>query len=743
MKKVLHLISGGDVGGAKTAVLSLLRGLAEAGNTRATLVCFRDGPFADEARSLGIDTRVIHGNGVGGDVSALVSLVRAGKYDLLHSHGSRGNTMAAMTKMLTGLPTITTIHSDYKLDYLGSPLRGLFYGNVNRWALRRLDNIVCVSDAMTDLMIGRGFRPSRTYTIYNGLDFNLELPTVSKRSILQSFGVNYRRGDVVVGCAARMDKVKDLGTLLTAIALAAANCPNLKLVFFGDGGQKASLEKLSIELKIRDRVTFAGWQPDPDRFFQALDINVLTSLHETFGYVLVEGSRAKLATVATNVGGVPSIIDHGVNGLMFEPRDAETLAEYLKTLYDDPELRKTYGEALEKKCRREFSLERTIQTQERIYDAVSAAAARRKGSKRDGVTICGAYGYRNAGDEAILGAILGRLRSIDPLMPITLLSRSPRQTAIDFREDTQHTFDVFKLSRAFKGSKLYINGGGNLIQDATSSRSLWFYLFTLWLAKKRGAKTLMYACGIGPVRRPMNKKLAARILGGCADGITMREDLTQRELDALGVKIANARLTADSALALAPASKETIDAACAELGLDPGTTYLCLSVRKWDGLKQAAPAFAAVMDAAWKEFGMTTLILPFELRHDPEAAADILALTDAPRVIAVKSYRPEVLIGIMARMRAVVAMRLHALIFAAGQGVPLVGVSYDVKAMAFLKYLGQDLCCMLSDCSPDTLTALLRECMAREDNKQARLDAVERLRVLERGNLEVLTEFLN
>ncbi|GHV09718.1 hypothetical protein FACS1894217_14480 [Clostridia bacterium] len=618
MSGVLHLISGGDTGGAKPAVLSLLKGLS--GTERATLVCFRDGPFAEDARALGIDTRVIHGNGTLGDLKKLAALAREGGYDMLHSHGSRGNAMAALAKTMTGLPTLTTIHSDYKLDYLGSPLRGLFFGGMNRWALGRMDHIVCVSDQMAELMIRRGFRPSRVHTIYNGLDFTIQPPTANRDALLSSWGTTRREGDIIVGCAARMDKVKDLGTLIAAMGIAAKACPQLKLVLFGDGAERAALERQVNALNIRDKVTFAGWQSEPELFFQAVDINVLTSLHETFGFVLVEGSRSSPATVATNVGGIPAIIDHGVTGLLFAPRDAHMLAEHLKTLYLDASLRRRLGAALKAKCEREFSLDKTVATQAAIYQKVRGVSERAKRPGRDGVTICGAYGYRNVGDEAILGAILTRLRGIDPFVPITLLSRSPKDTAAEFREDTRHTFNLFRILRAFRRSTLYINGGGNLIQDATSTRSLWFYLMTLWLAKKSGAGVLMYACGIGPVRGNFNARLSAKVLSRNVDAITTREQATPRELSAIGAAIANTRLTADCALSLKPAAATAVDAAALEIGLDPEKKYLCLTVRRWRGFDRAIPAFAALMDAAWRDYGLTTLILPLEVRHLGNAA---------------------------------------------------------------------------------------------------------------------------
>ena len=127
--KVIHLISGGDVGGAKTHVLSLLTGLGK--HMQVRLVCFRAGAFADEARQAGIDVAVIEENPLT-EYKKLKSLINAGGYDVIHCHGSRGNMMGVLMKRATGLPAVTTVHSDYKLDYLGRPLARISYGMIKR-----------------------------------------------------------------------------------------------------------------------------------------------------------------------------------------------------------------------------------------------------------------------------------------------------------------------------------------------------------------------------------------------------------------------------------------------------------------------------------------------------------------------------------------------------------------------------------------------------------------------------------
>ncbi len=307
--KVIHLISGGDSGGAKTHVLSLLQHLNQ--TITAQLVCFRDGPFAEEARQMGIPTMICGGNNVFRTRRKLAAYIREGGYEIIHCHGSRANMIGAMLRRPTGLPVVTTVHSDYRLDYMGRPFSHLTFGTINALALRKLDYRIGVSDAMVDLLISRGFPADRFYAIYNGIDFTPPAPQGDRLAYLRSLGANVDRDSVVVGIAARLNPVKDMATLVRGFAAGYAQCPRLRLVIAGEGPEKDKLAALARELGVQEQVCFAGWiSGGMDPFYAALDINALTSLSETFPYALTDGTRFHLATVATAVGG-RSIKDNG------------------------------------------------------------------------------------------------------------------------------------------------------------------------------------------------------------------------------------------------------------------------------------------------------------------------------------------------------------------------------------------------------------------------------------------------
>ena len=739
--KVIHLISGGDSGGAKTHVLSLLQHLNK--TITAQLVCFRDGPFADEARSMGIPTAICGGNNIFRIRRQLTDTIRQEGYELIHCHGARANMIGALLRNTTGLPVVTTVHSDYRLDYMGRPLSRLTFGTINAYALRKLDYRIGVSDAMVDLLISRGFPADRFYAIYNGIDFTPAPPQGDRLPYLMSLGADVDDDSVVVGIAARLNPVKDMSTLIRGFAAGYRKCPRLRLVIAGDGEEREKLENLARELGVEKQVTFAGWiSGGMDRFYSALDINALTSLSETFPYALTEGARFHLATVATAVAGIPYLIDSSVNGFLVPSGDCQALGEHLAALGNDDALRHEMGEKLYQKASTQFSIQKTVDTQLHIYREIIRRHSR-PNADRDGVVICGAYGRGNAGDDAILEAILQEMRSIDPDMPVLVLSKDPKSTRLAYRVQAVHRSNFPAWLRAMRRAKLYINGGGSLIQDVTSRRSLWFYLHNISAAKKAGCRVQMYGCGIGPVTRENHRRLAARVLNANVDVITLREPDSREELRLMGVTKPEILLTADPALTLRRASDDEIDSVMLRAGIPPHGKYICFALRQWKGFEEKAPLFGAAAQYAYDTYGLTPVFTAVEKHLDPVAHRLAAKSLTTPHYFLDDAGGAGTIIGSLSRMEVVVSMRLHALIFAAGQGIPLAGVVYDPKVSAFLKYIGQELFVDLDALTEEGLRHMIDQAVGQSRRPEDQAAAVRRLQELEQQNVAVARRLLH
>lgn len=697
--KVVHLISGGDVGGAKTHVHSLLLNLNK--TIHVDMICFTDGEFAQEARELGIPTYIIS-KSFFATLSELTSFIKKGGYDIVHCHGSKANMYGALLRRRLGLPVVTTVHSDYRLDYMGRPVHRLTYGTINSVALRMLDYHIGVSDPIAEMLVSRGFDPQTTFAIYNGLDYSNCHANMSRDEYFASVGFDVKDDDVVFGIAARLNPVKDFPTLIKAFGATHTACSNTKLIIAGDGEQRQMLEELAESLGVSDSICFAGWVSDTASFYGAIDVNMLTSLSETFPYALTEGARMYRATISSRVGGVPLLIDNGVNGFTFTPGSVDELAQCMIKLASSPELRQQMGSSLGEKARRLYSIDATIQRQLEIYSTMLRRQGQDKRQRR-GVLICGAYGKGNAGDDAILEAIVAEMRQLDSDMPIYVLSRTPKKTEIKYRVSSVHTFNAPGFWRIMRKTKLYISGGGSLIQDVTSTRSLMYYLSSIRWAKQLGNKVLMYGCGIGPVNSDKNRKKARGIINKYVDAITLREASSMAELASMGVTKPDIILSADPALTLAPADKAAIDSYFISNGIEPNGKFACFALRPWPGFEERVADFAAAADYAYEKYGLTPLLLPIEPNRDVAASELVLDAIKAPGKLLPCPNNGSLIIGIMSRMEIAVSMRLHALIFAAGASTPLAGVAYDPKVNAFMDYIGQSNYCQLEGLSADKL----------------------------------------
>ena len=255
-------------------------------------------------------------------------------------------------------------------------------------------------------------------------------------------------------------------------------------------------------------------------------------------------------------------------------------------------------------------------------------------------------------------------------------------------------------------------------------------------AKKRGCKVMMYGCGIGPIHSPANRRRASRVLQRSVDAITLRDTHSAEELEDMGVTKPQVILSADPTVILPAAPAQVVDGILESQGIAPHGRYIGFALRPWPGFEAKAAVFGAAADYAYETYGLTPVFLPIERRLDVGAAQLAAQHMKAPHYILPQTGRSDHTIGLFARMQAVVSMRLHALVFSAGQGVPLVGVVYDQKISSFLSYIGQDLYTGLDEVTEEALRAHIDAACARIGDEAFLSGGVERLRQVERRNSE-------
>ena len=305
--------------------------------------------------------------------------------------------------------------------------------------------------------------------------------------------------------------------------------------------------------------------------------------------------------------------------------------------------------------------------------------------------VSGYYGCGNAGDEAVLAGIREALaRRSGGAARLIALSQRPEETTKLHGLRAEDRMNFSALRSVFRESDLLLSGGGSLLQDTTSVRSLLYYLWVARLALNTPIPLMFYAQGIGPLRRAMSRTLV-RMVANRAACITVRDEASARLLVALGVSNPRIEVTADPAFALTPAAPEVVAPLLRAEGLPTDRPLIGVALRPWGGAGASPVAgYARLLTELARQTEAQIVLIPMQTPNDVDFAAEVAQKTDAPTNFPILrgDYAPEVLLGIIGQMQSVVAMRLHALIFAARTGVPPFALSYDPKVEHLMKGLG-------------------------------------------------------
>ena len=701
--KVLHLISGGDKGGAKTHVFTLLSALME--DIDVTVVCFMEGVFYQEIQNMPIPS-ILMKQKYRNDLTVIRSLVKHIKeqrYNLIHAHGARANFIAMFLRPFITTPMVTTIHSDYKLDFTDGFYRKYVYTRLNTFSLRFVDYYIAVSDSFKGMLSDRGFKPEDIYTVYNTIDFDREVEFTPKDEFLVEHGVD-AVGKTLVGVVARFDKVKGHSVLISAAAEVLKKNQNVLFLLAGDGAEEQSLKNQVRKLGLEDNFVFMGFIEDIFSFINAIDINVLSSFSESFPYVLLEGALMKKPTVSTAVGGVVDLILENETGLLAESGDYRTLAERILAFIDNENLREQLGENLYNHARLNFSKDSMKLRHLEIYNDI--LARQKAKNKIFDIVLSGYYGYENSGDDALLKAIVDSVRKEDPGAKILVLSKKPAQTMEIHRHHdvfSINRYDVYAILKHMKRARLFVYGGGSLIQDITSTQSLVYYTWLLRLAKFFGLRLMIYGNGIGPVIKKSNVRRAKKALSSCGY-ISLRDPESMQVIQDLGLDLAKVpvKLSVDPVFAIDACSPEITADILEKEGMaqsaQPDVQYFGVSCRTW---RYNEPNFISKMASTIEEKSRQYNLIPVYIPMHPSdynILREIAAKAAVDRYIMLsKIYEVEQLMGICGSLRFVLAMRLHALIYAVAMGVPIIGLSYDPKVSNFVVYANQTSCLETSD----------------------------------------------
>ncbi|MBB5335824.1 polysaccharide pyruvyl transferase CsaB [Pectinatus brassicae] len=318
------------------------------------------------------------------------------------------------------------------------------------------------------------------------------------------------------------------------------------------------------------------------------------------------------------------------------------------------------------------------------------------------IVVSGYYGSKNAGDEAMLAAMLEVFTELDPKTKFTVISANPEDTKKRHGVDSIGWLDILAIIKTLKKSDLLLSGGGSLLQNVTSGRSLYYYLGILFLAKLLNTPVMLYAQGIGPVYGWLPRKLMKWICSR-AKYITIRDAGSLSELKQLKVTKPAIKVTADPVLAIHPVAIDIgrkILAANKVLLTKP---IIGICPREWRGLKHYKLTLAALADKINENFAAQIVFIPMQFPEDVKVSGKIASYMKTKPIILNDEYTTGELLSLTGNMDMLISIRLHALIFAGVMGVPMIGLSYDPKIDRFLNSIGEKAVNTLEDADVDKI----------------------------------------
>jgi len=334
--KVLHIIGGGEFGGAERHILNL-SGALDTKAVEITVCCLFNEPFAEIAASAGIRCLALPMRhkadfGVAGKLAALI---RNNGFELVHTHGVRANLLGRLASRQAGKrKVITTVHSLLEKDY-----PGFFYRLGNSLAERLTrsltDHFITVSGELKEKLVSQGVPEEKITVIYNGIVIEEFNPARKAGNTRRKYGLD--ASAPLVGIVARLHPVKGHRFFLEAAREVLQQRPDVRFLVIGDGPLRSSLEELAAQLGIAGQVIFTGFVEDIPAIMSELELLVISSLWEGFGLTAVEAMALGVPVVSSEAGGLPEVVLHGETGLLVPPANSAALARGIIWMLDHPE----------------------------------------------------------------------------------------------------------------------------------------------------------------------------------------------------------------------------------------------------------------------------------------------------------------------------------------------------------------------------------------------------------------------
>lgn len=357
------------------------------------------------------------------------------------------------------------------------------------------------------------------------------------------------------------------------------------------------------------------------------------------------------------------------------------------------------------------------------------------------VVVSGYYGFGNSGDEAILKTIIRDLRELNPAVQITVLSVKPELTKKQHKVDAVYRYNMIQVLSCLRTCDLFISGGGSLLQDMTSTRSLLYYLYLIRIALMFKKKVMLYANGIGPINNSSNQNKVKKVIQN-VDVITLREEASFQLLKDIGITKPMLRVTADPVITIDFTAADKAVEYLKKEGIPTEESLVGINLRDWNGIETLESEMAQTIDYMQEKYSLVPVFIPMSAA-DKNISERILQQIKGTGYILQQNYQPEDLIGIISNMKLVIAMRLHTLIYASINSVPMIGLVYDPKIKGYMEYINQTCTGDVGTVKASYINTMVDEIISDYDARKGELQmTIEELKDKAKQNPQIAVELL-
>ncbi len=366
--RVALLIDTTEFAGTERYMLDLGCALRDLG-VEAMIACPAASPLAERASAEGLKVISIPQAGLINRpaVKILADLFQSGQLDIVHANNGRTSLASALAVRQARKGRFVATQHFLDPEHAGhTGVKSAIFHAAHKWVSRYMAHCVAISDAARAGVLRRGEAPEqKVTTILNGIRPLDPQKLASSTQIRAELGITAETPLIV--CAARLEREKDVPTLIAAMTEVKAAFPEVRCVIAGQGAQKEMLTAQIHAAGLQDTVQLLGFRKDAQALIQAGDIFVLPSLAEPFGLVILEAMSLGRPVIATDAGGPREIVEQGVTGLLVPPSDPPALAAAIRRLFADRQATQAMGQRGLERFHARFTAARMAQDMLALY----------------------------------------------------------------------------------------------------------------------------------------------------------------------------------------------------------------------------------------------------------------------------------------------------------------------------------------------------------------------------------------